>query len=76
MFQLAQFELARLEHSHGGDEYHDMYEVSEAHSPAESDPERDWARGRIYRCSVCEDEIRVTLPDSSPIEGAITPPAP
>ena len=76
MFQLAQFELARLEHSHGGDYYHDMYEVSEAHSPAESDPEREWARGRIYRCSVCEDEIRVTLPDPSPIEGAITPPAP
>lgn len=74
MFQLAQFELARLEHSHGGDEYHDMYEVSASHSPAESDPERDWARGRIYRCSVCEDEIRVTLPDPSPIEGAITPP--
>jgi len=49
-----------------------MYEV-EAHSP--EDPERDWAHGRIYRCSVCEDEIRVTLPDPSPIEGALTPPA-
>lgn len=74
MFQLAQFELARLEHHHGGHEYHYMNEVTEPHSPADTDPERDWARGRIYRCSVCEDEIRVTLPDPSPIEGAITPP--
>lgn len=74
MFQLAQFELARLEHHHGGNEYHYMNEVTGPHSPADTDPERDWARGRIYRCSVCEDEIRVSLPDPSPIEGAITPP--
>jgi hypothetical protein len=72
VFQAAQFELARLEHHHGGNEYHDMYEVSEPHDSAESDPERNWARGRIYRCSVCEDEIRVTLPDPSPIEGSRT----
>jgi hypothetical protein len=76
VFQFAQFELARLEHNHGGDEYHDMYEVTSAHDSAESDPERDWARGRIYRCTVCEDEIRVSLPDPSPIEGAIAPPPP
>jgi hypothetical protein len=72
VFQSAQFELARLEHHHGGGEYHDMYEVSEPHDSADSDPERDWARGRIYRCSVCEDEIRVSLPDPSAIEGSRT----
>lgn len=70
MFQSSQFELARLEHHHGGNEYHPMEEISD---PAESDPERQWSRGRIFRCTVCEDEIRVTLADPSPIEGSYTP---
>ena len=69
MFQTAQFELARLEHNHGGDEWHAMEEVNDA---AGSDPERKWAGGRIFRCTVCEDEIRVTLPDPSHVEGART----
>jgi hypothetical protein len=72
VFQLAQFELSRLEHHHGGNEWHTMYEVSEAHDPAQSDPERQWARGRIFRCSTCEDEIRVSGADPAPIEGART----
>ena len=65
MFQSSALELARLEHHHGGNEYHDMVEVTPGHDSAESDPERQWSRGRIYRCTVCEDEIRVTLPDPS-----------
>ena len=73
MFQSAQIELARLEHNHGSDEWHAMEEVTPAHDAAESDPERSWSRGRIFRCTVCEDEVRVTLPDPSPIEGARTP---
>ena len=72
MFQSARIELARLEHHHGGGEFHEMVEVSVGHDSAESDPERDWARGRIFRCTACEDEIRVTLPDPSPIEQSIT----
>ena len=40
------------------------------------DPERAWNRGRIYRCTVCEDEVRVSYADPSPTEGARTPPAP
>src|SRR5215213_8807215 len=54
VFQSAAIELARLEHYHGGGEYHDMFEVTDAHDSAEGDPERSWARGRIYRCTVCE----------------------
>lgn len=72
MFQLSQFELARLEHHHGGDEWHEMHDVTPAHDPAESDPERQWSRGRIYRCSVCEDEIRVSLPDPEQVENPVT----
>jgi hypothetical protein len=72
VFQSAQFELARFEHNHGGDEWHPMEEVSPAHDAAEGDPERAWPRGRIFRCTVCADEIRVTVPDPSPSEGART----
>ena len=63
MFQSSHIELARLQHHHGGNEWHDMLEVTPNHDAAESDPERSWSRGRIFRCSTCEDEIRVTLPD-------------
>ena len=73
MFQSAQFELARLEHNHGGGEWHDMEEIGPGHDAADSDPEREWSRGRIFRCTVCADEIRVLTPDPSPIEGARTP---
>lgn len=75
MFQMQQLELARLEHSHGDDKWYEMHPVAPTHDPSETDPERDWARGRIYRCSSCEEEIRVVAPDPSPIEGAIAPPA-
>jgi len=49
---------------------HDMSEVTSDHDASEHDPERQWARGRIFRCTTCEDEIRVVLPDPSPVEGA------
>lgn len=62
MFQTSQIEMARLEHHHGGNDWHEMHEVT-PHDAAEADPERSWSRGRIFRCSTCEDEIRVTLPD-------------
>ncbi len=63
MFQLSGLQLPRFEHNHGGDSWHDMHEVSPSHDSAESDPERDWQRGRVFRCSTCEDEIRVSTPD-------------
>ena len=76
MFQTAAIELARLEHSHGGDDWYEMEDVTptEGHAAAERDPERQWAHGRIFRCKECADEIRVSLPDPSPVEGALTDP--
>lgn len=59
MFQLSQLDLARFEHSHGEGDWHEMLEVSPGHDSSESDPERSWAHGRLYRCSSCADEIRV-----------------
>jgi hypothetical protein len=66
VFQFSQLELARLQHWHGGDEWHDMTEVTPAHDAAEADPERSWSSGRIFRCSTCEDEIRIVGQDEAP----------
>jgi hypothetical protein len=72
VFQSAQIELARLEHHHGGGDWHEMVEVSPGHDSASGDPERNWAHGRIFRCTSCEDEVQVIAADPSPVEGAIT----
>ena len=73
MFQLqGALSLGQIQHHHGGNEWHDMYEVEDAHDPASIDPERSWQRAKIYRCSTCEDEIRVVVPDEAGDEGART----
>lgn len=37
------------------------------HDPADHDPERDWANTTLYRCSRCDEQIRVrSLPDTRP----------
>lgn len=67
MFQSSAFELTnRIQHSHGANDWHDMVEVTPSHDAAESDPERAWSSGRIFRCSTCEDEIKVMTPDQEP----------
>lgn len=45
-----------VEHRHG-DEWYPM----EDRTPA--DPEREWARHRIFYCSRCAEEIRVEVPE-------------
>ena len=57
----ARFDLIRLEHSHGRDDWHRMDELT-THDPAQRDPERDWGRHRLFKCSTCEDEIRIAVP--------------
>ncbi len=63
MFQLSQLELTRFEHAHDNGEWHEMHEASTAHDSAEGDPERGWAKGRIFRCRSCPAEVRVSMPD-------------
>lgn len=55
---LIRAEVARVEHRHG-DAWHGMHDISPEHDSAESDVERTWARGRIFRCDSCADEIRI-----------------
>jgi hypothetical protein len=50
----------RVEHRHG-DRWVRL-EPSPPHDSAESDPERSWGSGgRLYRCSECDEQIRVDL---------------
>jgi hypothetical protein len=63
LLDYARFEMIRLEHSHGKDDWHRMEEV---HDPAQSDTEREWGRHRIFKCTSCEDEIRIAEPEQGP----------
>jgi hypothetical protein len=63
VFQLQGLPLPRIEHNHGAGQWDAMEEVSAPHDSAEHDPERAWQKGRVFRCTTCEDEIRVVLDD-------------
>ena len=69
MFQLSGMELLQFEHSHGDNDWHGMHEVTPAHDPAASDPEREWGRHRIFRCDSCSEEIRVEVPEEKQQRG-------
>jgi hypothetical protein len=61
MFQLSGADFAlRLEHRHEDGSWAQLEARPSHHDPAEHDPERGWANGRIYVCSSCNEEIRVT----------------
>ena len=55
MFQLSGAEFAlRLEHRHEDGSWARLEPRPSHHDPAEHDPERDWANGRIYVCSTLQ----------------------
>jgi hypothetical protein len=63
MFQLSGAEfLLRLEHRHSDGSWSPLEPQQSHHDPAELDPERAWANGRIYRCPSCAEEVRVVDP--------------
>jgi hypothetical protein len=57
--------LQRVEHRHG-DTWHAMEAEDAAADASSSDRERSWALGRIFRCTTCDDAIRVIPPESEP----------
>lgn len=60
MFQLGGLEsILRLEHRHDDGSWSAFEPKPSHHDPADHDPERDWANGRIYVCAKCNEEIRV-----------------
>ncbi len=61
MFQLSGLEtVLRLEHRHNDGSWSPLEPRPSHLDPAELDPERDWANGRVYGCASCNEEIRVT----------------
>jgi hypothetical protein len=59
MFQLNSELLLRLEHRHSDGSWSRLEPDTSHHDPAEHDPERGWAKGRIYRCRACDEQVRV-----------------
>jgi hypothetical protein len=60
-----------VEHLHDDGTWSPMEIEPAPEDPAERDPERRWAIGRIYVCTRCEERVRVTLPPSEGLpEGA------
>jgi hypothetical protein len=47
----------QLRHRHGDGDWAPMRR--EPHDPAQTDPERDWANGEIFRCTRCDDQIQI-----------------
>ena len=74
MFQLSGLVTAlRLEHRHDDGSWSTLEPRPSHHDPAEHDPERDWANGRIYVCSSCNEEVRVTDLASEDGPGSVKP---
>jgi hypothetical protein len=61
MFQLNAMEFSlRLEHRHEDGSWSQLEPRPSHHDPADHDPEREWANGRIYVCTSCSEEVRIT----------------
>ena len=54
----------RVQHRHNDGSWGDLAPRSDHHGPADHDPERDWPEGRIYVCTTCDEEVRITSEDA------------
>jgi hypothetical protein len=56
----------RIEHQHADGTWASMEarepEPGDAHDAADNDPEREWERGNVYVCTVCQETIRMSEP--------------
>ena len=67
MFQPQLFDdVLLVEHIHADGTSSPMVGEPELEDSAEHDPERSWAIGRVYRCAVCDERVRVA---PTPTEG-------
>lgn len=48
-----------IEHGHADGTWASFEPRPSHHDPADHDPEREWANGRIYACTACDELIRV-----------------
>lgn len=59
----------QVHHSHGDGRWEPMEEVSVSPDAAQDDPERSWHKGRIFRCSACNEEFRIADPNEGAFVG-------
>jgi hypothetical protein len=53
----------RIEHQHRDGSWGILDEEKPTplhHTPAEHDPERNWLRGRIFKCRTCDETVTIT----------------
>jgi hypothetical protein len=48
----------QLEHRHNDGSWSVL--EREAHDTADSDPERSWLSGLLFRCRSCDEQVRIT----------------
>lgn len=61
MFQLAsRYTELVLEHRHADGTWAALEQVPD--DSADHDPERDWREGVVFACTVCDEQVRVSLP--------------
>lgn len=66
--RIAQLQLT-VRHRHGDGSWGSMESVGRAHhDPAQHDPERDWGKGRLFRCTGCDEEIVVDAGPERPFD--------
>jgi hypothetical protein len=51
--------LVRVQHRHSDGTWGELAQRPSHHDPADHDPEHDWAEGRLYVCTTCDEEVRV-----------------
>jgi hypothetical protein len=49
----------RVQHRHDDGSWATLEPRPGHHSPAEHDPERDWADGIVYACTRCDELVRI-----------------
>ena len=74
MFQVGGlYQALRLEHKHEDGTWASFEPRPSQHDAAEHDPERSWAKGRIYACTSCDEQILVSDASDEGSPGAMRP---
>jgi hypothetical protein len=55
----------RIQHRHRDGSWGEFEEDVAHHDAAAHDPERRWARGRVFRCTTCEEAVTVNPVDAT-----------
>jgi hypothetical protein len=58
----------RMEHQHDDGSWGTFERAP--HDVADHDPEREWVKGQFFKCTACDELIRISSPDEAPAPGA------